>query len=42
MKLVTRNAAIRFRVKIEEIFPYMADIIVIHECEVPEKWRKSN
>jgi hypothetical protein len=29
MKLVTWNAAMRFRDKIEEIFPYMADIIVI-------------
>ncbi len=31
----------RFRDKIEEIFPYIADIIVIPECEAPEKWRNS-
>ncbi|MDQ0971245.1 exonuclease III [Neobacillus niacini] len=42
MKLVTWNAAMRFRDKIEAIFPYMADIIVIPECEAPEKWRNSS
>ncbi|MEH7356842.1 endonuclease/exonuclease/phosphatase family protein [Neobacillus drentensis] len=42
MKLVTWNAAMRFRDKIEEILPFSADILVIPECEAPEKWRKSN
>ena len=32
----------RFRDKIEEIFPYMADIIVIPECEAPDKWKNNN
>jgi exonuclease III len=38
MKLVTWNAAMRFRDKIEEIFPFEADILVIPECEAPERW----
>jgi exonuclease III len=42
MKLVTWNAAMRFRDKIEEIFPYMADILVVPECEAPEKWKNNN
>lgn len=42
MKLVTWNAAMRFRDKIEEVFPFAADILVVPECEAPEKWRKSN
>lgn len=42
MKLVTWNAAMRFRDKIEEILPFSADILVIPECEAPEKWKKSN
>ncbi|MEH7463015.1 endonuclease/exonuclease/phosphatase family protein [Bacillus thuringiensis] len=42
MKLVTWNAAMRFRDKIEKTFPFKADILVIPECEAPEKWRASN
>ncbi|MBE7123132.1 endonuclease/exonuclease/phosphatase family protein [Bacillus cereus] len=41
MKLVTWNAAMRFRDKIEKILPFTADILVIPECEAPEKWRAS-
>jgi hypothetical protein len=42
MKLVTWNSAMRFRDKIEEIFPFEADILVIPECEAPEKWGNSS
>jgi exonuclease III len=42
MKIMTWNAAMRFRDKIEEILPFTADILVIPECEAPEKWKKSN
>ncbi|MGN4427128.1 endonuclease/exonuclease/phosphatase family protein [Bacillus cereus group sp. MYBK30-1] len=41
MKLVTWNAAMGFRNKIEKIFPFNADILVIPECEAHEKWRAS-
>jgi hypothetical protein len=37
MKLVSWNTAMRFRDKIETILPYNADILVIPECEAPEK-----
>jgi exonuclease III len=39
MKLVSWNTAMRFRDKIETILPYNADILVIPECEAPEKWK---
>nr|WP_263324353.1 endonuclease/exonuclease/phosphatase family protein [Neobacillus sp. Marseille-Q6967] len=41
MKLITWNAAMRFRDKIEQVLPYAADILVIPECESPEKWSNS-
>jgi hypothetical protein len=41
MKLITWNASMRFRDKIESILPFNADILVIPECEAPEKWRAS-
>jgi hypothetical protein len=42
MNLITWNASMRFRDKIESILPFNADILVIPECEAPEKWRASN
>jgi hypothetical protein len=42
MKILTWNAAMRFRDKIENILPFSADISVIPECEAPEKWKTSN
>ena len=38
MKLVTWNTAMKFRSKIEKITPYSADLLIIPECEAPEKW----
>lgn len=42
MKIITWNASMRFRDKIEEILPFEADILVIPECEAPEKWKNSS
>lgn len=42
MKFITWNASMRFRDKIDTIFPFNADILVIPECEAPEKWRGKN
>lgn len=42
MKFITWNASMRFRDKIDSIFPFNADILVIPECEAPEKWRGEN
>ena len=42
MKFITWNASMRFRDKIDSIFPFNADILVIPECEAPEKWRGKN
>jgi exonuclease III len=42
MKLITWNASMRFRDKVENILPFNADILVIPECESPDKWRASN
>lgn len=42
MKLITWNASMRFREKIESMLPFNADILVIPECEAPEKWRTRN
>lgn len=39
MKLVTWNAAMRFRDKIEKILPFDADLLIVPECEAPEKWK---
>ncbi|WP_316569239.1 endonuclease/exonuclease/phosphatase family protein [Neobacillus sp. YIM B06451] len=41
MRILTWNAAMAFRSKIEKVVPFMADILVIPECEAPEKWAKS-
>jgi len=38
MKLITWNTAMKFRSKIEKITPYSADLLIIPECEGPEKW----
>jgi exonuclease III len=42
MKLITWNASMRFRDKIENILPFNADLLVIPECEAPEKWGASS
>lgn len=42
MKIVTWNAAMGFRKKIEKILPLKANILVIPECEHPEKWKEKN
>lgn len=42
MKFITWNASMRFRDKIDNILPFNADILVIPECEAPEKWRGKN
>ncbi|MEH7388640.1 endonuclease/exonuclease/phosphatase family protein [Bacillus sp. JJ1521] len=41
MKILTWNAAMKFREKIGEVLPLSPDILVIPECEAPEKWEKS-
>ncbi|MGF2711782.1 endonuclease/exonuclease/phosphatase family protein [Bacillus cereus] len=41
MKIVAWNAAMAFRKKIEKILPLKANILVISECEKPEKWERS-
>lgn len=38
MKIVAWNAGMAFRKKIDKILPLKADILVISECEQPEKW----
>ena len=38
MKIVAWNADRAFRKKIDKILPLKADILVISECEKPEKW----
>lgn len=38
MKVVAWNAGMAFRKKIDEILPLKANILVISECEKPEKW----
>ncbi|HDR7705641.1 TPA: endonuclease/exonuclease/phosphatase family protein [Bacillus thuringiensis] len=38
MKIVAWNAGMAFRKKIEKILPLKANILVISECEKPEKW----
>lgn len=40
MKIVAWNAGMAFRKKIDKILPLKADILVISECEKPEKWRQ--
>jgi exonuclease III len=42
MKFITWNASMRFRDKIDNILSFNADILVIPECEAPEKWRGKN
>jgi exonuclease III len=42
MKLITWNASMRFRDKIEKILPFRGDLLVIPECEAPDKWREGN
>jgi exonuclease III len=42
MRILTWNAAMKFRNKIEQVIPFMADILVIPECEAPQKWIKSS
>ncbi|MBE4909204.1 endonuclease/exonuclease/phosphatase family protein [Bacillus luteolus] len=41
MKILTWNAAMAFRRKIEYVLPFNADILVIPECEAPQKWGNS-
>ncbi|WP_306010080.1 endonuclease/exonuclease/phosphatase family protein [Bacillus sp. MMSF_3328] len=41
MKIITWNAAMRFREKIDEILPLKADILIIPECESSEKWKEN-
>lgn len=38
MKVVAWNADRAFRKKIDKILPLKADILIISECEKPEKW----
>lgn len=38
MKIVAWNTGMAFRKKIDKILPLKADILVISECEQPEKW----
>lgn len=38
MKIVAWNAGMAFRKKIDKILPLKANILVISECEKPEKW----
>jgi exonuclease III len=38
MNLLTWNAAMKFREKVKYVCPYESDILVIPECESPEKW----
>jgi hypothetical protein len=38
MKVLTWNSAMRFRDKIEEVLPLQPDLMIIPECEAPEKW----
>ncbi|EMY4797602.1 endonuclease/exonuclease/phosphatase family protein [Bacillus cereus group sp. BceL296] len=38
MKIVAWNADRAFRKKIDKILPLKADILIISECEQPEKW----
>ncbi len=38
MKIVAWNAGMAFRKKIDKILPLKADILIISECEQPEKW----
>ncbi|WP_210367734.1 endonuclease/exonuclease/phosphatase family protein [Bacillus sp. REN3] len=39
MKLITWNASMRFRDKIENLLPSTADLLVIPECEALKKWK---
>lgn len=41
MKIVAWNAGMAFRKKIDKILPLKANILVISECEKPEKWERS-
>ncbi|EJQ92942.1 endonuclease/exonuclease/phosphatase family protein [Bacillus cereus] len=41
MKIVAWNTAMAFRKKIEKILPLKANILVIPECENPEKWKEN-
>ncbi|OFD57613.1 hypothetical protein BWGOE4_30390 [Bacillus mycoides] len=41
MKIVAWNAGMAFRKKIDKILPLKANILVISECEKPEKWEQS-
>lgn len=41
MKIVTWNAQMKFREKIKYILPFAPDLMVIPECEAPEKWGQS-
>jgi exonuclease III len=38
--MVTWNAQMKFREKIKHLLPFAPDILVIPECEAPEKWAK--
>lgn len=42
MKILTWNCSMRFRDKIDHVLPMEADILVIPECESPEKWKGKN
>lgn len=39
MKLAAWNAAMRFRDKIEKMYPLNPDLLIVPECEAPEKWK---
>lgn len=38
MKIVAWNAGMAFRKKVDKILPLQAKVLVISECEKPEKW----